>query len=101
VFHADNVALKPTLLSIRSVDANTRAVVAGNRRHWDAALILGRSAAERDPTFAVAHTWLAWALHNTKRANADVLDASAQAVSLAATATDWERCGIPPPSRSW
>lgn len=66
----------------------------GDKDDFGAALPLIKRALTLDPSFALAHTWEAWCLLNTRAPNADVRAEAQRAVALSGHVTEWERLWI-------
>ncbi len=66
----------------------------GYRGEWDTALVLVKQAVAAAPDFALAHTWQAWCLRNTKAPSNEVIAEGKRALELSSRASEWERLWV-------
>lgn len=85
---------KVTTPSLTALRLYTESYAAGERDHWPAAMNLAKQAVEEDPSFAAAHTWLAWSMMRNHLPKDAFMPAASKAVSLSGSATEWERLWI-------
>jgi serine/threonine protein kinase/tetratricopeptide (TPR) repeat protein len=83
-----------TTPSLKALRFYTSAYAAADRNQWPAALSLAQEAVREDPSFAAAHTWLAWAMMRNRYPRQQYLAAAATGMQLSGTASEWERLWI-------
>ena len=66
----------------------------GYQGEWATALVLVKQAVAAAPDFALAHTWQAWCLRNTKAPPNEVIAEGKRALELSSRASEWERLWI-------
>lgn len=83
-----------TTPSFRALRLYTESYAAAERDHWSAALNLAQQAVQEDPSFAAAHTWLAWSMMRNRFAKESFMPVAGRGVELSDSASEWERLWI-------
>ena len=85
---------KVTTPSLRALRLYTESYAAGERDNWAGAMSLASQAVLEDPSFAAAHTWLAWTRSRNGQPVDAVLAEARKGLDLSVNASDWERLWI-------